>query len=293
MSYAAGIGDSLPMYMDTSSVPAQQRPTFDHHKRGMQGGGVMAHPLFIWAVEWPISWNEMGEFYKPALTAEEAGRAVHFTEDIIIHRPIMAGMTLLTQTQLVSVQKKSKGTLSVVRFDHVDEASGELMLTTWNGGYHTGVEIEGPSKSAGQRLPPPIPAPQAGNQSTAPLRSFELPISVGEAHIYTECSRIWNPIHTDRAAALAAGLPDIILHGTATLAKAVSVLVEAYACADPSRVRRVAAAAFAAVVLMPSTVTVQVLAVEDNRIYFQVLNQEGQQAVRGGYLEITSAEARL
>ena len=27
--------------------------------------------------------------------------------------------------------------------------------------------------------------------------------------MYTECARIWNPIHTDRAVALAAGLPDI------------------------------------------------------------------------------------
>ena len=38
------------------------------------------------------------------------------------------------------------------------------------------------------------------------------------AHVYTECARIWNPIHTDVAYARAAGLPDIILHGTATLA---------------------------------------------------------------------------
>ena len=52
--------------------------------------------------------------------------------------------------------------------------------------------------------------------------STEVPISSTLAHVYTECARIWNPIHTDRAVARAAGLPDIILHGTATLALAIS-----------------------------------------------------------------------
>jgi acyl dehydratase len=42
------------------------------------------------------------------------------------------------------------------------------------------------------------------------------------ALVYTECSRIWNPIHTNPAVATRAGLPRPILHGTATLAMAVS-----------------------------------------------------------------------
>ena len=42
------------------------------------------------------------------------------------------------------------------------------------------------------------------------------------ALVYTECARIWNPIHTDLAVARGAGLAAPILHGTATLALAVS-----------------------------------------------------------------------
>ena len=41
----------------------------------------------------------------------------------------------------------------------------------------------------------------------------EVPYHLG--HVYTECARIWNPIHTDLAVARAAGLPGPILHGTA------------------------------------------------------------------------------
>ena len=52
-----------------------------------------------------------------------------------------------------------------------------------------------------------------------------MPVSATAAHVYTEGARIWNPIHTDAAVAARAGLPGIILHGTATLALAVSISV--------------------------------------------------------------------
>jgi hypothetical protein len=139
MSYAAGIGDNKPCYMDSTNEPATMRPTNDFHVKGMQGGGVFAHPLFVWAVEWPILWNQMGSVYGPdeskgeqGLLDEERGRGVHFSEDIIIRRPILAGDTLTTKTRVVSCEQKSKGTLTVIRFDHCD-ANGEAVCTTWNG----------------------------------------------------------------------------------------------------------------------------------------------------------------
>ena len=51
-------------------------------------------------------------------------------------------------------------------------------------------------------------------------------VSAVAAHVYTECARIFNPIHTDVAVAEASGLPGPILHGTATLAMAVSAVVD-------------------------------------------------------------------
>ena len=59
----------------------------------------------------------------------------------------------------------------------------------------------------------------------AEARRFEIPIPAGAAHVYTECAHIWNPVHTDRAVALAAGLPDLILHGSALVALAVTVVL--------------------------------------------------------------------
>jgi hypothetical protein len=57
----------------------------------------------------------------------------------------------------------------------------------------------------------------------APRIVREVPLAATAAHVYTECARIWNPIHSDAAVASGAGLPGIILHGTATLALAVGV----------------------------------------------------------------------
>ena len=82
-------------------------------------------------------------------------------------------------------------------------------------------------------------------------RIADVPVAATAAHVYTECARIWNPIHTDRAYARAAGLPGIILHGTATLALSVSKLLEVL----KHKVRRVRCR-FAGMVLMPSTLTV-------------------------------------
>ena len=129
-----------------------------------------------------------------------------------------------------------------------------------------------------------------------------------------------NPIHTDRAAALAAGLPDIILHGTATMAKAVTAIVSKYGvdggedAPQPSTVWRTAVKTFSAVVLMPSITTLRILAVESagsdvvgteyhpcgefRVVHYDVLNAQGQHAIKGGVvvfgppLEVTVPSAR-
>lgn len=82
----------------------------------------------------------------------------------------------------------------------------------------------------------------------------EVRVAANAAHVYTECARIYNPIHTDIAHARAAGLPGIILHGTATLALSVSRALAASG-ADPAHVRRVQCR-FTGMVLMPATLAV-------------------------------------
>jgi acyl dehydratase len=69
-------------------------------------------------------------------------------------------------------------------------------------------------------------------------------------------TRIWNPIHTDLAVARRAGLDAPILHGTATLALAVSRVLARDLGGDPGRVREIRGR-FTGMVAMPSSLTVR------------------------------------
>ena len=88
MSYAAGLDDYLPCYMDTC------RPD-----------GIVAHPLFPVCIEWPV----MLAMRDSALKREEALRGVHATHDLVIHRLIRAGEKLTTQATVAGVEQRKPG----------------------------------------------------------------------------------------------------------------------------------------------------------------------------------------
>jgi acyl dehydratase len=89
---------------------------------------------------------------------------------------------------------------------------------------------------------------------------------------------------------VAAGLPAIILHGTATLALAVSKIVETEAGARPDRVIRVAGR-FAAMVLLPSKLTLRILARQEAQagetIRFDLRSENDAPAIRNGLVTLS------
>jgi acyl dehydratase len=178
------------------------------------------------------------------------------------------------------VQRLKPGAYELMRFDTVD-AQGRPVCTTWYGTIYRGVEVAGPDRPADDALAPPA-APRAGDTARVEI---PLAIPTGAAHVYTECARIWNPVHTDSAVAAAAGLPAIILHGTATMAMAVSKIVAAEAGYNPERVRRIHGR-FAAMVLMPSMIAVRINSRAPSSggeaVYFEVCNADGGRAIRDG-----------
>ena len=110
----------------------------------------------------------------------------------------------------------------------------------------------------------------------------KIDIPANAAHVYTECARVWNPIHTDIAYARAAGLPNIILHGTATLALSVSRVLQQFDI-DAAAVRRVQCR-FSGMVEMPSHLSVHA-ATQDKAVRFETRNSAGETVIgRGGLL---------
>ena len=267
MAYAAGLGDTLPCYLDT-----------------LRSEGIVAHPLFPVCFEWPVIVAMRGHAGNSSLTVDEGLRAVHATHDVVIHRPVRPGDRLTTRAMIVGVERRRPGAYQVTRLETVD-AAGAPVCTTWQGGLYRSVEVAGPDRPATDAPPPPSPLRESFQVQT----EVSVPISALAAHVYTECARIWNPVHTDTAVAARANLPGLILHGTATLALAVSQVVRIAANNDPQRVRRVAGR-FNAMVLMPSEVTVRVFSREASPegevVRFEVANAEGGAAVRDGLVTL-------
>ena len=261
MAYAAGLEDYLPCYLDTR-----------------RSDGIVAHPVFPVCIEWPLAIALHEKMRASSLAQAEAARGVHATYDVTIHRLVRPPERLSTTLVLAGVQRLKPGAFELMRFDTAD-AQGRPVCTTWYGTIYRGVEVSGEDRPA-LDAPGMIRGEEEKTRAEIPLA-----ISTGAAHVYTECARIWNPVHTDSAVAAAAGLPAIILHGTATLAMAVSKVIGAEAGYNPERVRRIHGR-FAAMVLMPSLVNVRIAPRVAHgggeAIPFEVLNADGGRAIRDG-----------
>ncbi|MDA1076668.1 MAG: MaoC/PaaZ C-terminal domain-containing protein, partial [Proteobacteria bacterium] len=257
MSYAAGLNDFSDAYMDTTA-------------------GVSAHPLFPVCVEWPVILDLRHVEGSDAMTPQESVRGVHASHDLHIHRPIHQADTLFTVATIIGIESRKPGAYQTIRLDTTDE-NGDLVAQTYQGSLSRGVAVQG-----GDRIDEPLPdLPVAAADQIVP-EQHNIPIAAGAAHVYTECARIFNPIHTDRAVAIGAGLPDIILHGTATLALSVSKIVDEYT-QGPQQISRVACR-FSGMVFMPSTLTIMIRARSQNGVWFDVRTDDGNSAISGGFI---------
>jgi acyl dehydratase len=256
MAYAAALGETDPRYYDTATT-----------------AGPLAHPLFSVCYEWPVAMAIRDR----ALGSAVVARGVHATHHLVIHRPPRAGDRLFTTARVAAVERRRAGTLVLLEFETVD-AEGRLVTTTMHGSVYRGVETDGADSGS-----PGAPASEPG-----PVR-WERPVDVSAqaAHVYTECARIWNPIHTDVAVARAAGLPAIILHGTATLALSLSRVIERDLGGEPGRVQALTAR-FAGMVLMPSTFVVRGRAIRSGHLAFDAVDAAGRPVVADG--AVTFAE---
>lgn len=89
------------------------------------------------------------------------------------------------------------------------------------------------------------------------------------------------PIHTEREVALAAGLPDIILHGTALWALAGREVIRTCCSGDPTRLKRLSGR-FTATVIPGYDFELVCEEPLDGVVGFTVGNHEGRAALSNG-----------
>ncbi|MEO6463439.1 MAG: MaoC/PaaZ C-terminal domain-containing protein, partial [Candidatus Eisenbacteria bacterium] len=200
MAYAAGIGAEDECYFD------------DEH-------GVVGHPAFCVSLEWPVV---SGPGYLAAIgrSADAPRGAVHVLQDSRFHRLIRAGELLKTRARIARVRQTSAGVLVTSCVETFESATRSPVVTTWTAAMFLRDTLDGAPSSDEEP-----PALRKDANVTVDSQRVAIETSPSLAHRYSECASIWNPIHTERAAARAIGLPGILLHGTCTWALAGQALI--------------------------------------------------------------------
>ena len=259
LAFAAGVGDLGPRTFDDAGPEP-----------------LIASPGFCARLEWAV----LGSGRASLLGVEEAERlrAVHVEQDTTYHHAIRPGNRLTTTGRVMGLKATSAGVLVRTLLSTVDAERGCAVVTSWHASIYRGVSLEGGGGTLEE--PPTLPEMRA-----AEWRDVVLPVAREAAHVYSECASIWNPIHSERKVALAQGLPDVILHGTATWAMAGREVVARCADGDASRLRRLRAR-FKAPVLPGHAITLQFAALSRGGIPFRVLNHKGEVTVESGFAQV-------
>jgi acyl dehydratase len=266
MAYAAGIGAQSAYYLDD-----------------LCAGGIVAPPAFCVALEWHVvNGARLREI--TGTTAEETWGGIHVQQDSTFHRPVKPADRLHVAGRVTQMRQTGAGALVVIRLDTRRVDGGALVVTSWFSMILLKLQLDGPGGTVdvapALRAEPALTVPSSGRVT--------IPTPATLAHIYTECSRIWNPIHTERRVALSRGLPDIILHGTCTWAIASETLIRLCAGGDPLRLRRLAGR-FHGMVIPGQSIEIEYGAADPGRWQFVVRNARGKLAVSHGEAQFDAA----
>ncbi|MEM7018755.1 MAG: MaoC/PaaZ C-terminal domain-containing protein [Pseudomonadota bacterium] len=258
MAYASSINDTNPAYFDD-----------------LRSGGLNVHPCVVFSLQWASRFRP-----DQPVNLRAAPYGVHASTDLRIYRPFKPGEAITTQGQMVQKRQVRPGVYNVERY-RMTASNGELVAELDYNGITRGGTLDGPDVIVEEE-----PAWPAFTQpATEPLWRADIPIGLHAGQQYTECAQIYNPIHTEPSVAKAAGLPDIILHGSATKAMALTAVVNQCFDGDITRITRLCGQ-LRGMVLMNTMITVEGLAEEivdgEKRILFRVLNAQGQPAISNG-----------
>lgn len=219
--------------------------------------GSIATPLFAIV---PV-WEAIAPASRRVASDEARKRVVHASQDMVLHRPIEAGMTLVSTATPVALLGRGSGTALVIRTETRTEA-GELVNEQWVTEFFRGVatdESRG-EQPADHRLP-------EGVRESEPLAEVVHEVALDQPDRYAEASGDRFVIHLDDEAARAVGLPGRILHGFCTLAFTAQAVLEAAGGGELGRI----AARFSAPVFPGDSLRTRVWALGDAAYGFEAV----------------------
>jgi acyl dehydratase len=209
--YALATNDPNPWYLD------ETRP-----------GGVICPPLYA---VWYGGGANAGVFMDQSIGPPNFfAYLVHGEQDIVWHRPVKPGETVISWGKIADIVDKGTGELLVVESNSKLKSTGEMVATLRFGFFVRGFGKM--QKDAGKKEESPPRGPV--------LVAQKMHVLLGQSYIYAEPSGDHNPIHKDNEFAKKVGLGGIILQGLCSMAFVQKAVVDTVCAGDPTRLKRLA-----------------------------------------------------
>jgi acyl dehydratase len=206
-------------------------------------------------------------------------RIVHYEQDLLLHRPLSAGMPVRSRATPIALLGRPNGTSLVIRTETRTE-SGELVNEQYVTEFFRGVEAP---ESVGERAPD-----HRLEAEGAPFAEISYPVAEDQTVRYAAASGDHFAIHLDDEFARSVGLPGRIVHGLCTMAFTGRAVLEAAGVTDPARVQRLAVR-FSAPLFPGDTLTTRIWDVGAGSYGFEAVSGVGATVVKDGRAELRSA----
>ena len=220
-------------------------------------------------------WNVIAPASEAVASGDVRRFVVHYEQDMLLHRPLEAGMRLVSRAMPVAVLPRPNGTSLVIRTETRGE-DGELVNEQYVTEFFRGVQAH---EGIGERAPD-----HRLEADGDPVAAITYRVAEDQTVRYAAASGDDFAIHLDDDFARQVGLPGRIVHGLCTMAFAGRAVLEAAGVDDPRAVKRIAVR-FSAPLFPGESVTTRVWQF-DGALGFESVNEQGMPVLKDGRLEL-------
>jgi acyl dehydratase len=255
-------GDEHPYDVTADALQAYADATDD----------VVGGPVFALL---PV-WDAAGQVSRAAASDDVRPQVVHYEQDVVVHRPLTAGMQVRSRATPVALLGRPNGTSLVLRTETRSE-DGELLNEQYITEFFRGVEAP---ESVGERAPS-----HRLDAQGEPVSEITYPVAEDQTVRYAEASGDHFAIHLDDEFARSVGLPGRIVHGLCTMAFTGRAVLEAAGVEDPARIERLAVR-FSAPLFPGDMLTTRIWELSGGSYGFEAVSGQGATVVKDGRAEL-------
>lgn len=223
-------------------------------------------------------WDAAGVASRSVASEDVRPRIVHYEQDLLLHRPLVAGRVVSRATP-VSLLGRPNGT-TLVTLTETRTEDGELVNEQYLTTFFRGVEAPA---TVGERAPD-----HRLEVDGEPSAEITYRVADDQTVRYADASGDHFAIHLDDEFARSVGLPGRIVHGLCTMAFTGRAVLEAAGVADPGRISRLAVR-FSAPLFPGDTVTTRIWDLGEGGYGFEAVSGQGATVVKDGRAELRPA----